>query len=948
MTKPYYFRFIRRCLGSFVILYLTQFSKLSRSKSFPETLRRRYVGIKATIRQTPQGINFLRHRVVDQFLRERTVARSRRPQLNGLKTTLSRQLTKVLDLLKGSRRLFAGFTRQHRERQRMTRMQPGLKTVILCLGRGDLQKGCPDISVELLASDNHTLMKKICCLPPSLELVKLYRCWELFYWDYYEGRGFDFRSVTNEDEEYPDEILNEDDEDPDEILNEDDEDPDEIAAAGITHISEYSGAELSELDEKLKECFNKWLSCEEFTKIEKQLRDRLGLSENIIIVVETEDEQIRKLPWRQWKFVEDHPKAGVTISGLTREDLDKSSLPEEKNAVNILCIIGNNKNIDTTDDINSIKKIQGVSTTFLYQPSSSKLKDQLWENSYDYLLFSGHSSSKAGGVIKINDRESLTIKDLRAALKKAIENGLKLAIFNSCDGLKLASDLADLNIPAVIVMRDPVPDKVAQNFLNYFIQDFFSGNSLDASVRKAAERLQLMEKEFPCASGLPTLVWNRAEELPRPRTPIWGRLRLVLCASLLVTSLLMWGRHQGKLQTWELQAFDYSMLMQLQQVEKPDNRILVVRITKDDINDQPQKDRGLASLSELTLETLLKKLEEEDHKPRVIGLDIYRPLPVNSRYINLKANFQRNDRLIVVCKGNTPQDPGASPPPEVPQKRIGFSDFVLDEDNIIRRHLLLMEPVAPCQAMDINKNDNMEAFSVKLALSYLKKQGITRQDGKNDEFLKIGDVIFKDLEIGFGGYQRSDSYKDMDGHQVMLNYRHYRDYLNDIAKSLTLKEVLNNQFNTADVRDRIVLIGGDVETDLYYTPFSNQKKPPEPIPGVFIHAQMVSHILSVVLKERPLIWAWSWWGDTLWVWSWSLIGGVLVWRVRSLLRLGLATGAALVILNGICFVFLTQGGWIPLVPSAIALLTTAGSIVVYSAFFYNDFGRHLNLKLSLR
>jgi hypothetical protein len=82
----------------------------------------------------------------------------------------------------------------------------------------------------------------------------------------------------------------------------------------------------------------------------------------------------------------------------------------------------------------------------------------------------------------VNPRTSLTIEQLRYGLKRAIASGLKLAIFNSCDGLGLAWDLADLQIPQVIVMREPVPDRVAQAFLKSFLIAFSQGRSLYASV----------------------------------------------------------------------------------------------------------------------------------------------------------------------------------------------------------------------------------------------------------------------------------------------------------------------------------------------------------------------------------------------------------------------------------------------------------------------------------
>ena len=99
----------------------------------------------------------------------------------------------------------------------------------------------------------------------------------------------------------------------------------------------------------------------------------------------------------------------------------------------------------------------------------------MWRQNWDILFFAGHSFSDGGedeGRFNISLTESLTIVELKYALKNAIEQGFKLAIFNSCDGLGLARNLASLGMPAIIVMRERVPDQAAQKFLDYFLEAF--------------------------------------------------------------------------------------------------------------------------------------------------------------------------------------------------------------------------------------------------------------------------------------------------------------------------------------------------------------------------------------------------------------------------------------------------------------------------------------------
>ena len=101
-----------------------------------------------------------------------------------------------------------------------------------------------------------------------------------------------------------------------------------------------------------------------------------------------------------------------------------------------------------------------------------------------------------------------------------MQRGLKLAIFNSCDGLGLVPDLEKLHIPQLIIMREPVPDVVAQEFLKHFLKEFSSGKSLYASVQEARKRLILLEDKYPCASWLPVICHN-----PTTKSVTWQELQ---------------------------------------------------------------------------------------------------------------------------------------------------------------------------------------------------------------------------------------------------------------------------------------------------------------------------------------------------------------------------------------------------------------------------------------
>lgn len=452
-----------------------------------------------------------------------------------------------------------------------------------------------------------------------------------------------------------------------------------------------------------------------------------------------------------------------------------------------------------------------------------------------------------------------------------------------------------------------------------------------AAVREARERLEKLEGDYPCATWLPVICQNPSEEPTTWQTlrgslaverSLWTRkhrLQTLLLASVMVTAFVMGVRQLGVLQNWELQAFD--QLMRLRPAEKPDPRLLIVTVTEKDVqqSQNPQERRG-SSLSDLALAQLLKKLQS--YQPRVIGLDIYRDFPITQNHADLKTHLQQNDNFIAICEvGDTSEHSGTRPTPGISGDRLSFSDFPIDPDGVVRRQLL---------AMAANPNSlcvTDTSFSFRVAQSYLTAKGIYAQRNLEGD-LQIGRTIFKRLEPDTGGYQKLDAL----GYQVLLNYRSS----DSVAVQVTLTDLLNNSSDVELsnlIKDRVVLIGTTARSfkDYSPTPYSSGQGS-EQMPGVVIHAHMVSQILSVVLDQRPLLWWVPPWGITLWVWGWSIVGGILVLYVRSPLYLGLASGTALGILSGVCFVLLLKGGWIPLIPAALGLAATGGSVVVYTRY----------------
>ncbi len=725
------------------------------------------------------------------------------------------------------------------------------------------------------------------------------------------------------------------------------------AHSGATNISNtLQVANCRAASRDLRDRLHQWLNSDAFRPIREKLLEQLNPEDTIRILLQTQDPLLQRLPWYELQFLERYRRAEVGIGSLDYQQVTYPGTRSEK--VRILAVLGDTTGLNTQTDQALLNTLPNADIHFLTEPSREIFNQRLWDASgWDILFFAGHSNSsldsrpeceEGNGEISLNATDKLTIPQLKHALKKAIERGLNTAIFNSCDGLGLAADLADLHIPQVLVMREPVPDQVAHAFLQGFLESFSTGTPFYTAVREAREKLQGLEARFPCATWLPVIVQNLAEtpptwlslqgrpspeqsvdrgaiapsfSLPSPTssTPK-HRLKIGVGSGIILAAALLFVRQLGLLEPLELKAYD--QFLRHRPTETVDSRLLIITNTQRDIQARPNATDN-SSLSEETLLALLDKLTPL--APQLIGLDIYRTQSAQTPA--LAQRLKDTDNLIAICKvtDNTTDAVDAAPPPEITDPgRIGASDFVSDADSgdVLRRHLMQLEPPpnSPCRAFN--------TFSTVLAFRYLRERNYP------------DDIALPEIaEPAFGGYHHLDV---RGGYQILLNYRILRDpaqtncgnIKETPADCMTVSEVLAQ--DPAQLRDsvagRIVLIGTtDVEygaADRWITPYTVIPSIEGQTPGVFLQAQMVSQLLSAAINDRPLLTSWSEWLEIGWVISWAILGGLIGayssrtgsggWQLW--LRLLLAEGLLLLA----CWLCLVQTAiWVPWVPSALAL-----------------------------
>ncbi|HAX76169.1 MAG TPA: adenylate/guanylate cyclase domain-containing protein, partial [Cyanobacteria bacterium UBA11372] len=352
--------------------------------------------------------------------------------------------------------------------------------------------------------------------------------------------------------------------------------------------------------------------------------------------------------------------------------------------------------------------------------------------------------------------------------------------------------------------------------------------------------------------------------------------------------------------------------------ESTDPRITIVTIDESDITHV-----GQWPIPDAVLAKLIQNLHK--HNPKAIGLDLYRDLPVEPGHQALVEVFKNIPNLIGVEKavGN------AVPPPPILKQldRVGLADLVLDADGKVRRGLI---------SVRTGEGQTKLGLGTTLALMYLQSEGMTlKMLDAQKKHLGLGKAVFMPLMGNEGGYVRANT----GGYQILLNYRGTLENF----EHLSMKDILENRIPPNSLRDRIILIGatGASLNDLFFTPYSTKANgSPQRTPGVVIHANITSQIISAAIEGRPFIRVWQEPIEWLWILVWSFAGAGVSSIVLDSKRLshrlalsatvfliGLLLGGAMLV--GGSYVAFLASWWLPVIAPLIAF---TGSGIAIAGF----------------
>jgi hypothetical protein len=457
-----------------------------------------------------------------------------------------------------------------------------------------------------------------------------------------------------------------------------------VPAADTPQNKGYLIEQCRNASSDLIDSFDQWLNSYLGDVKQKIYRCFKHDQENILII-QTNNLELWQLPWHEWNFIKmEYPNTEVVFSlyGQISDNSNKKITISDK--ARILIVFGDDEDLHLAErqKIKDISKYLDINIQPLDKPNYLELTGTI-RNEWDIFYYSGHTEENT--FLKINREEAEEIEGFAEAFRNS---EIKIAIFNSCDNLKIASVLKEHNvsIPYSILMSEKVPDVVAAEFFKCFIDKYQSGKSFYQSVRIARGKIRELERDYPCSSWLPVIVQDNFVKL----APTWHELYLPkrkrigvgLAIGTLATIAISLIRFIGLLQTPELFVFD--TMMRSRDPQASDKHLAVIEVTSSDINQQKevtssdinqQKNRkDSQSLSNESLDRLLKILEK--YKVKVVGLDNYLSWDRNTdrekyrkEYPKLMEELEKEDgKFIVACKKeDSVNNQKSEPAPDIAQ-----------------------------------------------------------------------------------------------------------------------------------------------------------------------------------------------------------------------------------------------------------------------------------------
>ena len=286
-------------------------------------------------------------------------------------------------------------------------------------------------------------------------------------------------------------------------------------------------AKLVEAETKFLHEFRHWLRSAELYQIRSTITNyQLPIPQTNVFIT-CNSIELERLPWEAWNIGNEFAvNSDIRIVRKPINISKPTTVPIRHRKARILAILGDDTGLGFEAEkkaLDSLKKV--VDVKFIgWEPGKdiNQLKQEIVDSlsnkiGWDILFFAGHSNETnlTGGEIVIAPNTALYLNEIQAPLTIAKENGLQVAVFNSCSGLSIANKLIDLGFSQVAIMREPIHNQVAVEYFIQFSQALAEYKDVHQSLREASEYLQQKNYIYPSSYLIPSLFRHPAAPLFR-------------------------------------------------------------------------------------------------------------------------------------------------------------------------------------------------------------------------------------------------------------------------------------------------------------------------------------------------------------------------------------------------------------------------------------------------
>ena len=309
--------------------------------------------------------------------------------------------------------------------------------------------------------------------------------------------------------------------------------------------------ELVNAEAALLSEFNLWLAHANLSKIRSQISksaispaSKSNTSQmqeshyvDLFVACYSSDESLdlTRLPWEAWEVGREFT-ATKTIRIVRKPTAIQAATVKRprRDRLRVLAILGDDTGLNFEAEEKALRQFSPkAEVKFVgWQPNQPDvdLKQQICDAiadpaGWDILFFAGHSNETklTQGELAIAPGELILVKEIAPQLKVARERGLQFAIFNSCNGLSIANALIELGLGNVAVMREPIHNSVAQEFLVRFLQAMAEYEDVHEALNSACESLKArFQLTYPSAHLIPSLFRHPDSVLFQLQPSGWG------------------------------------------------------------------------------------------------------------------------------------------------------------------------------------------------------------------------------------------------------------------------------------------------------------------------------------------------------------------------------------------------------------------------------------------